>query len=117
MIDRNRVRAAGAAYADQDLSVKVWFPDNPTGEFVPGKVSKAVFGLHNVDDTACNVSYAGASLALPYDASSSIFNFSSVVGWHVPRGGTLGWGSRARQPWVLVTGPGCALKACACRRR
>lgn len=72
--------AAGAAYADQDLSVKVWFPDNPTGEFVPGKVSKAVFGLHNVDATACNVSYAGASLALPYDASSSIFNFSSSVG-------------------------------------
>jgi hypothetical protein len=68
------------AFAAQDLEVKAWFPENPTNEFVPGKSSKAIFGVHNAGSDGFNVTYATASLALPYEPSTSVFNFTSQVG-------------------------------------
>jgi hypothetical protein len=69
--------AAVACTASVDS--KVWFPENPGLEFIPGKTSVAVIGARNLGKTAVNVSAAWAQLALVSNAEGSIYNFSAAV--------------------------------------
>jgi hypothetical protein len=61
------------------LESKIWFPENPTLEFTPGKTAVAVFGARNMGKTDVNISAAWAQLALVSNPEGSIFNFSAAV--------------------------------------
>lgn len=71
---------AGVAFAAGEVEVKYWLPDNPTAEFVAGSTVKAVLGINNIGQDSVNVSYAGAQLAWPFDASTPVYNFTGQVG-------------------------------------
>lgn len=61
------------------VDVKSWFPDNPGMEVVPGKVSTAIIGVRNMEDSPVNVTAAFAELALVSAPEGSVYNFSALV--------------------------------------
>ena len=59
------------------MTARVWFPDNPSLEFVPGKLARAVVGVVNGGAEAVNVTAALAALAHVATPGAPIFNFTA----------------------------------------
>lgn len=68
-----------AVGASASLETKTWFPDNPSLEFFPGKLSTAISGVRNTGKEAVNVSAVSAALALVSNPDGFVFNFSGLV--------------------------------------
>ncbi|KAL4444990.1 hypothetical protein ABPG77_004040 [Micractinium sp. CCAP 211/92] len=77
---------AGAAHAQEGVQVLNWWPEHPTKSFFAGKKASCVLGVRNTGQERVNVTYAAATLASPYNASMSLFNFTGQYLGDVPLG-------------------------------
>lgn len=59
--------------------MQAWFPDNPSMEFFPGKVTTSVIGVRNVGQSPVNITAAMGNLALVSSPEGNVYNFSSLV--------------------------------------
>ncbi|GAB4824114.1 hypothetical protein N2152v2_011160 [Parachlorella kessleri] len=69
--------ALGFTARAQQLEVQHWFPEHPTTEFFSGKSVPCVIGVRNAGGTLVNITAAQASLNSPYNASMSLYNFTT----------------------------------------
>ena len=85
------------------MTARVWFPDNPSLEFVPGKLARAVVGLVNGGAEAVNVTAALAALAHVSAPDAPIYNFTAqgypAAPMETARGATIEYAMM--MPWNL----------------
>lgn len=91
-----------------------WWPEHPTKSFFAGKKASCVLGVRNTGQERVNVTYAAATLASPYNASMSLFNFTGQVGATIGLGVGAGSGysrceavGRGCGRWVPAQWVGC----------